>query len=391
MAAKIATDAQAKAASAGDRLQVDFPDSKVGGLALRVTKAGKKTWTLRYRNADGLQRRLTIGQYPGVGLSDARQAGWDAIGASAKVGDPAKEKQARRSAARARKASTVSELIDRYFEDAAKGRHRPNGKPKRESTLDLEKYYNERFIKPRFGRLPIADLTRSDVQKFVNELADEAAANARHCRNVIRQAYNYAIRNELADKNPAQLVTLAALDSRDRVLSDKELKAIWTGADHPGRVSNSLTLSDGVGTAMMLAMVTLQRGGEVIGLHAREIDLDQKLWTIPATRTKNHQAHVVPLTEASIALLERAFGSSRHAEWKGFAFPSPRKKNRAITRRALSRATKRLTTALKIEDATPHDFRRTGSTNITGERIGIPHSSSLACSTSFPILVARRL
>ena len=43
-----------------------------------------------------------------------------------------------------------------------------------------------------------------------------------------------------------------------------------------------------------------------------------------------------------------------------------------MTRHALSRAAKRLTTALQIEDATPHDFRRTGSTHITSEGIGIP-------------------
>jgi integrase len=57
--------------------------------------------------------------------------------------------------------------------------------------------------------------------------------------------------------------------------------------------------------------------------------------------------------------------------WHGFAFPS-RIIGRPIGRHAFSRAMKRLTTVLGIVDATPHDFRRTGTTNITGEHIGIP-------------------
>lgn len=58
-------------------------------------------------------------------------------------------------------------------------------------------------------------------------------------------------------------------------------------------------------------------------------------------------------------------------KWSDFAFPS-RSSDRGITRHAFTRAMKRMTNVLRIPDATPHDFRRTGATNITGERIGTP-------------------
>lgn len=91
----------------------------------------------------------------------------------------------------------------------------------------MEKYFSDRLIQPRFGKMPISELARADVQRFVNEVGDDAPANARHCRNVLRQAFNYAMREELATSNPAQMVTLPAPKSRERVLTDKELRAIW--------------------------------------------------------------------------------------------------------------------------------------------------------------------
>jgi integrase len=136
-----------------------------------------------------------------------------------------------------------------------------------------------------------------------------------------------------------------------------------------------------MGLAICLAMVTLQRGSEIIGLHSREIDHGAKSWTIPGTRTKNHHTHVVPLSDLALDILDQAFAIASMAEpthkpgandnWHGYAFPG-RIIGRSIGRHAFSRAMKRLTTPLGIVDATPHDFRRTGTTNITGERIGIP-------------------
>jgi integrase len=120
-------------------------------------------------------------------------------------------------------------------------------------------------------------------------------------------------------------------------------------------------------------MLTLQRVGEVVGIHAREIDQGAKVWTIPAERTKNHRTHVVPLSDSALRVLGVAFdltAKPEAKEWSGYAFPSSRYPDRPMTRHALSRAVNRLTATLKIDDAIAHDFRRTGATMVTGERIG---------------------
>jgi integrase len=78
------------------------------------------------------------------------------------------------------------------------------------------------------------------------------------------------------------------------------------------------------------------------------------------------------LTAAFALALGEPIATQRSAgKWSGFAFPS-RSTDGPITRHAFTRAMKRMTNVLGIPDATPHDFRRTGATNITSERIGIP-------------------
>ena len=82
--------------------QVEYGDDKPPGLALRVSPAGKKSWTLRYRTNEGQQRRLTLGPYPSVSLSQARDMARKSIGQVAEGDDPAKEKKAAKVAAKIR-------------------------------------------------------------------------------------------------------------------------------------------------------------------------------------------------------------------------------------------------------------------------------------------------
>jgi integrase len=190
---------------------------------------------------------------------------------------------------------------------------------------------------------------------------------------VLRQAYNYAIRREIADRNPAQLSDLPMMPSRDRVLDRDELREIWLGADDT-EVLAAAVVAPGTGLAIQLAMLTLQRGGEVVGIHAREIDREAGTWTIPGERTKNRRTHVVPLSDAALEVLRCAFDLTRAPganDWQGYAFPSPRGGDKSITRHGFSRAMQKLVTRLGVPNAVAHDFRRTGATMITGERFGV--------------------
>ena len=88
---RVATIASVQAATPAPNRQVEYPDAKVPGLALRVSPAGNKSWTLRYRTNKGEQRRLTLGRYPSVSLSKARELAHKAVGRVAEGVDPAME------------------------------------------------------------------------------------------------------------------------------------------------------------------------------------------------------------------------------------------------------------------------------------------------------------
>ena len=372
---RIKTDASVRAAKADPTRQVEYRVEGVRGLALRVSPAGSKAWTLRYRTRDGEQRRQTLGRYPDMSLSGARKAAEITLGEVANGNDPAMERRAAKAAASARRSDTVEALIEGYFEAAGRGRHRPNARPKRVSTTTNERTYFERFIKPRFGKLPIAALTRQDVQRLVDEIDHRSPVSARITRNVIRQAFNFGIFQGVTDRNPAQFASVTVTPSRERVLTDDELRAIWSVLGDPASITG-LHLGPGTALALKLAILTLQRGGEVVGIHASEIDREARLWTLSGLRTKNHRLHVVPLSDAAMSVLADAFALNGHeGQWSGFAFPSPRPRSGAqvpIARAAFTRGMLRVRKVTGIVDATPHDFRRTGATMLTSERIGIP-------------------
>ena len=95
--------------------RVEYVDTKVGGLALRVMPTGAKSWTIRYRHR-GRLRRMTLGTLDVVSLAKARERARDLLHDASKGADPATTKQ------RGRTADTFADLADTYIEKWAKPR-----------------------------------------------------------------------------------------------------------------------------------------------------------------------------------------------------------------------------------------------------------------------------
>jgi integrase len=111
---------------------------------------------------------------------------------------------------------------------------------------------------------------------------------------------------------------------------------------------------------LRLCLVTAQRVGEVAGARKSEISLSDREWRLPGHRVKNGSAHNVPLSSLALDLFEEAISRSKHAE---MIFPS-RITKRAMTPRAVAKAMFRSLDTLGLEDATPHDLRRTAATGM---------------------------
>lgn len=352
--------------------RIELRDDDEPGLIFRVTDKGVRTWSVRYRNAAGEQRRKNLGAFPSIGLSRAREGARKAKGAVAGGSDPVAIDRALRAEEKRRRLHTLAGLAEAYFEAAGDGLHRgARGTPKRASTIAEERRVFDKLVKPTFGDSAVANITRAEIRDFVTKQGRRAKSTGRHCRNIIRQLMSYALREGVIDHNPALDIAVAVSAPRQRVLTDDELLAVWKACSAPENVED-LALSPLMGVALRMAAATLQRGGEIIGMRWAEIDRQAKTWLIPAERMKGKRAHLVPLSRLALALLDEA-AALTGGNGSEYVFASPRSEQDShIDRRAFSRAMNRLIAVLKLASATPHDLRRTGATAMTSERLGVP-------------------
>ena len=367
------TDAFCRSAKAEGGKLTEYADTKERGLALRVTADGVKSWTYRFRTAGGVQRRLSLGRLDAISLADARTKIAVERGQVANGSDPVElRKQGRLAAVAFSKLETIGEIGARYFEDAAAGRHKPNARAKRDSTLQSERAYFDRLIIPRLGNAKPSEVGRAQVQAFLNDVSRKGSASAaRQCKAILRAIFNFAIWQELASVNPCQFATVQKAAPRERTLSAAELYALWRILKETNDTPD-LHVSQDVADALRLCAITLQRRAEVSGMAKSELDLAARGWTIPGARTKNHRAHVVPLSDAAVEILSSAVERSGDST---YVFPSPRAPNdddKPIHPAALSHAFRRILKASDLTGLRPHDLRRTGATHLTGERLGFP-------------------
>jgi integrase len=357
------------------------------GFGVRVLPSGTMSFFYQYK-VDGQRRFMSLGNYPSTTLKKARelyQAELAKVKAlrrgSADGVDPVaekKRKQEQRIAEEAERsqALTVSELCKDYIEKYAM-------KFKR-SWKEDERILNREVI-PLWGKRKAQDIKKRDVILLLESIVERGSPGmANNTFKIIRKMLNYAVEKDVLILSVAMGVKLPApLNSRERVLSQDEIKLLWSNL-------KTASISEDIRCALELVLYTAQRPGEVIGIHTREIDGDW--WTIPSERSKNGKAHRVFLTSSTKKIIEDSIARIKSvkklplgSEYDGFIFPCPHKKKiQSADRHALSRAIARniawpLTddkgnqlylkdgkpateNRLSIEHFTPHDLRRTAAT-----------------------------
>jgi integrase len=225
---------------------------------------------------------LTLGAYPAVGLAAARTAARKALGHVAVSGtDPAAAKQA------ARQGETFADLAKDYVKFHAKRHKRSWEEDDRKINVELL---------PRWHARKVKDITRRDVRALVETIAERAPIAANRTLALIRKMFNYAIGADWIEANVAALIPKPGREqSRDRVLSEDEIRAVWVECEPERPALRALT---------RLRLVTAQRGGELQRMAWADVDLEIGWWTIPGTVTKNKMPHRVPLSPAAIDILK---------------------------------------------------------------------------------------
>ena len=363
----------------GDRFEL--PDRE--GLSLRVGIKGTMTWTLTYRvrgqgeagegrvvRLAGPKRRMTLGAYPAMNLSAARDAARLARSQAASGVDPGAAQRAQAAAQAG--AMTVSGLIDHYVTHHLRPNLRSGGAV--EAKL-------RRHVLPAWGDRPVAQITRGDLLVLLDRVRSGGDVSvktrgrgtfthkrggpgaAAEVRKWVRAMFQYAVDAEIRADNPfAGVKNRDRLKPRDRVLSMEELRAVWAAA---------CSMPYPWGPFYQLLMLTGCRRGEWATACWSWLDAGWSALEIPAEHYKTGRSHLVPLSDVARGIVGRlpprdadAHMFSTDGGWTAIA--------------NFSEGKEQLTRGAEAYLGTPmapwvvHDLRRSMATHM--ERIGIaPH------------------
>ena len=350
----------------------EIPDGLLPGLYLVVQPSGAKSFAVRYRYA-GAPRKLTIGPHPAIDLAAARASGAKALRAAAEGRDPASEKQAAKGDA---KKAAIEEGRGKrdLFENVARDfieRHAI--KSTRETSwretariLGLRPDAEGKLVEiggdviPAWKGRKVQDITKRGVIALLDSVQDRGSPiMANRVLAAVRKLFNWCLARDVIQISPCTLVEPPAPErSRERILTDAELKRLWAATE---------TETSPFGSLVKMLVLTGQRLNEVAGMRWDEVGFDAKTWTLPGERVKNGNKHEVPLSDLAIEILK---ARPRIKTTKGFVFTTTR--DAAVS--GFSRAKDRLDAAIMgegnaIEHWTFHDLRRTMASGMA--RIGI--------------------
>ena len=282
--AKKLTALKVEQARANPRKRIEIPDAGKPGLYLVIQPSKKKSWAVRYR-FKGQAKKLTLDGFPS--LATARKLAQEALDAVAEGSDPAAEKRAKKYA------DTSSDLFSAVAADFVERHAKRNT---RASSVRLTEQWLNKDVLPRWGHKRVQDITKRDVLDLLDAVIDRGGGlSANRVLAVVRKLFNWAVQRGIISVSPAAGVKGPLTEtSRDRILSDDEIRWLWLACEKVGYPFGSMA---------QLLLLTGQRRNEIAGMTWGEIDLDKKLWTLPGGRTKNDEAHEVPLSEAALGVI----------------------------------------------------------------------------------------
>jgi len=277
------TDITLRTAPIPARGQLEIWDVAVPGFGIRISAKGRKSFVLVYR-AQGRARRLTIGRYPSVTLAEARARAHTALGQVAAGGDPACEKILER---RRPTAESLEALCGDFIEKYARPRNR--------NWKETERILRREFV-PRWGVRAVASIKKGEVIEAIDGIVKRGSpGGATRSFAILRRFFNWCVERGVLEVSPCHALRAPTTPlSRDRVLSDDELRSVWRAAASIGYP---------YGPIVQLLVLTAQRNGEVAGLQWSEIDDRDNLWLLPRERTKSKRQHVVPLGLAVLKII----------------------------------------------------------------------------------------
>ena len=316
------------------------------GLTFTLSEFGTATWVLRYSRGPR-RREVTLGNYPDMGLAEARKRA-RALRVQVDDGkDPATEKKVEK--ARARKAMTVGQLCDDYIDKRFGALSK--------STTDLYAGLIDGVIRPKLGSLNVETVTPADVVYMIENCGRPWSV----CSTMLvllRTVFGHAVSKRQINFNPATGIDLKSVlgdapPKRKRVMLLKdEMTTLLVDID------NLMGRPNGLMFRILLA--TCVRSIELITAEKDLIDLDRGSWRVRGEATKTKQEFLVPLAPLVIEWFRELIALSGDSKWLCPArakTKGPGHVSRTVLRDAVKKAFDER--GLDIRRFTPHDTRST--------------------------------
>jgi integrase len=318
-----------------------------GGLVLEVMTSASKVWRYRYTLHGKQQPLVTIGDYPAIGLQDARERARRYAEIVATGVSPIANAKKDRGASKT--LDSVRAFADYWYESEIAN--------KSESYRNITRRMLDKDIYPAIGNKSLAEVNAGDVLAICDRIKGRGSPqSALGTRNVIKRMFEFAISRQAVNNNPAQQLVarfIATSQSRTRVLTPDEI----------GKVLRSIYSSDmsrSYKLALHLLVITMVRKSELIEAEWGEFDFEAGIWRIPAARMKKDREHWVHLSTQALAMLAelRELSSSEK-----YVFPMRRGyEDRPIAKSTLNQAVRAMNA--DVQHFVLHDFRRTASTHL---------------------------
>jgi integrase len=338
------TDTQIKKAKTGDKPIKLFDGD---GLFLHLMPTGSKIWRVAYR-VDGNQKMLTLGKYPEVSLSQARELCLEARKKLATGADPVDVRREEAMAKAAANENNFEAVARLWWEHWKAGRTSDHHVAQTMRRLEADVF-------PKLGTRSIAEIEAPELVEMAKEIEKRGAGElAKRSLQVCSMVFRYAIANGKARRNPAieirpsDVLKARKVENYARVGAG-ELPTLMRKVEaYKGKPATRL--------AIKLMALTFVRTGELIGAKWSEFNLDAARWDIPGERMKMKTPHIVPLSDQAIDVLKTLQTITGEGE---LLFPGERDHERPISNNTILKA-------LEImgykHQMTGHGFRGIAST-----------------------------
>lgn len=315
-----------------------------GGLYLLVKPDGSKGWRFDYRRpSSGKRNTLSLGTFPEVSLKRAREKHLEARTLLADGVDPSDARQAEKDS----RATTFEAVAREWF-----------GK---QQTLWAKGHADkiirrlERDIFPWMGERPIATITAPELLKHLERIERRGAVETAHrALQTCGQVFRYAIRQELAERDPSGDLKGALIPWRP---------VNFASATKPVEITPVLrkihdyTGGPVVRTALLLAPLLFARPGELAGMKWADLSLATAEWRYIVSKTR--RAHTAALSTQAVDLLRDLQPLTGRGE---FVFPGARDRKKPMSGNALLQAMRR--SGIDKTEMTVHGFRHMASTRL---------------------------